>query len=393
MAKTTDGGETWTVMNGPGVETDEVSAIFFLDEQTGFARLSSKKLHMTADGGATWRGIVASPGEAIRFADPMVGWAVALGWSDLRLSYTTDGGRRWSDRSVRLPATTRAFSLPRRDRAYVVGDNGMVFRYSVVPFAQPLGPNDKAAPAMPGFESPLDDQVEQLEQVLDEIETALGAVPEPKPGADSVAGGGAAAPDSAAGFAAADSAAAAAEGEPFDAPLTPASEFTANCCKKSFSKLETVLGALAQTLPEFIGKYRNLNLLLAAVRIGAVLPNEYRSVKGGLRAFRKAGNKEEAEGALASVSAALSALKQTTAVSMQQQLPPPPSGDFEAAPNAALSPAPGAGGAGNSVVGQAAAEAKDAVKDSSKAAGKDAVKAAADKAKKGLGSLLRKKKP
>ena len=419
IAKTTDGGETWSVLNGPGDQGDEVTSILFLDEMTGFARLTSKKLHMTTDGGATWRGLIATPGEAIRFADPSVGWAVELGWSELRFAWTTDGGKRWNDRQIRLPTTMRAFSLPRRDRAYLVGDDGMIFRYSVVPIAQPLGPNDKVAPAMPGFDSPIDEQVQQLEQVISEISTALEKAPEPKPGADSAAAGGAA-PDSAAGFAAADSAATAAEGEPFDAPLAPASDFTANCCKKSFSRLEVVLGALATTLPEFIGKYKNLNLLLAAIRMGAVLPNEYRAVKGGLRAFRKAGNKEEAEGALASVSAALSALKATTAVSMQQQLPPPPSGgDMEAAAPASAAPAPASAAqapaaspnastanpvaAPNaatqqpSAVSGAARAVSDTVssvvKDSSKAAGKDAAKEAADKAKKALGGLLRRKKP
>jgi photosystem II stability/assembly factor-like uncharacterized protein len=157
IAKTTDGGSMWTVMAGPGVlEKDAVSGLFFLDEQTGFARLSSKKLHMTTDGGETWRGIVASPGEDIQFADPTVGWAVDLGYMELKLSYTTDSGRKWTNREIRLPAPTRAFSFPRRDRGYVVGDHGMVFRYSVVPAAQPLGPNDKAAPAMPAVDSPPD---------------------------------------------------------------------------------------------------------------------------------------------------------------------------------------------------------------------------------------------
>lgn len=417
IAKTTDGGETWSMMIGPGMlEEDEVSAIAFLDEQTGFARLASKKLHMTTDGGATWRGIVASPGEVIQFADPSVGWGIELGRRDLRLAYTTDGGKRWTSRETKLPAVTSAFSLPRRDRAYIVGEGGMVFRYSVVPASQPLGPNDKALPAMPGFESPLDEQVQQLEQAVTEIAGALEKAPDAEPGADSAAA--AAAPDSAAGFAAADSAAAAAEGEAFDAPLTPPSEFTANCCKKSFSKLEVILGALAQTLPDFIGKYKNLNLLLAAIRMGAELPNDYRSVKGGLRAFRKAGNKEEAQGALASVSAALATFKQTTSVSMQQQLPPPPSGDMEssasgassaappiapapnaaaspnaAAPNAAPAAASGSGSAAKNVASDAASEAKSAVKDSARAVGKNAVEGAADKAKKGLGSLLRKRKP
>ena len=308
IAKTTDGGSTWTMMIGPGVlEQDEVSGIFFLDEQTGFARLASKKLHLTTDGGATWRGIVASPGEEIQFADPSVGWAVDPGWSELRLSYTTDGGRRWTSREIRLPTTTRAFSFPRRDRAYVVGDHGMVFRYTVVPAARALGPNDKAAPAMPAFDSPLDDQVEQLEAVIDVLGTELGA-------ADAGPGGGAA------GGASGDAAAVA--DQPFDAPLPPPSEYMASCCRKSFSRLETALGALSTTLPEFIGKYRNLNLLLAAVRMSAEMPDQYRAVVGGLRAFRTAQDKQTAEAALASVRAALGTFKQTAAVSMQQELPP-----------------------------------------------------------------------
>jgi hypothetical protein len=269
----------------------------------------------------------------------------------------------------------------------------MIFRYSVVPAAHPVGPNDRVLPAMPGFESPLDEQVTQLEEVFEQLESGLSAA---KP--DTTAGGAASSADSGATTFVADSTAAA--GEPFDAPLPAPSEFTAGCCKKSFSRLEVVLGALAQTLPEFIGKYKNLNLLLAAVRMGAEMPSQYRAVKGGLRSFRKAQDKDAATTALAGVSAALSAFKQSTSVSMQQQLPPPPSGsDFEpapagaAAPNAMMSPTSGAGGAAKNVAAEAATEAKNAVKDSTKAAGKDAVKDAADKAKKGLGSLLRKKKP
>lgn len=150
IAKTTDGGESWEAMLGPGtVDKDGVTTIFFLNDQTGFARLTSKKLHMTTDGGATWRGIVASPGVAIRFADPGVGWGVEIGRLDPEVWFTTDGGSRWSSRKIRFPTTVRAFSFPRRDRAYFVGDNGMVFRYSVVPASRSLGPNDIAAPAMP----------------------------------------------------------------------------------------------------------------------------------------------------------------------------------------------------------------------------------------------------
>lgn len=151
IAKTTDGGETWEAVLGPGtVDKDGVTTVAFLNEQTGFARLTSKKLHMTSDGGKTWRGIVASPGIDIQFADPGVGWGVEVGRLDPEVWFTTDGGSRWSSRRIRFPASVRAYSFPRRDRAYFVGDHGMVFRYSVVPASRSLGPNDIAAPAMPG---------------------------------------------------------------------------------------------------------------------------------------------------------------------------------------------------------------------------------------------------
>ncbi|MGQ0766001.1 MAG: WD40/YVTN/BNR-like repeat-containing protein [Gemmatimonadota bacterium] len=398
IGKTTDGGDTWTMSVGPGVlEEDEVAGISFLDEQTGFARLASKKLHMTTDGGASWRGIVASPSAEIQFADPQVGWGIELGYTDLRLAYTTDGGRRWTSRESKLPATIRAFSLPRRDRAYIVGSSGMVFRYSVVPAAQPAGPNDRVLPAMPGFDSPIDEQVAQLEQVVDQLEKELEAVRADSASASAAGagatGGAGAGTDSAGSVFVADSAAAA--GEPFDAPLPPPSEFTAACCNKSFSRLEVVLGALAQTLPDFIGKYRNLNLLLAAVRMGAEMPSQYRTVKGGLRSFRKAQDRESAQAALASVSAALAALRQTTAVSMQQQLPPPPtddSGPNSSAPSVGeMMNASSTDSATKGLAIQGAGEVKGAARDSAKAVGKDAAKAAADKAKKALGGLLRKK--
>ena len=323
IAKTSDGGMTWEAVLGPGtVDKDGLTSVFFLDARTGFVRTTSGKLHMTTDRGATWRGIVASPGETIKFADPSVGWGAALDRRDFPLWFTTDGGSRWNSRVVVFPTTARALSFPRRDRAYIVGDNGMVFRYSVVPASRSLGPNDILAPAMPGFESALESQVTQLEQVVTELRTSLNSAPPASGG--SAASGATASGASGAGASSSDAGAGAGgdDSESFTAPLAPASPFTANCCNKSFSRLEVILGAMSKTLPEFIGKYKNLNLLLAAVRMGAELPNEYRSVKGGLSTFRKAQDKEGATAALAAVSAALSAFKQTTAVSMQKVLPP-----------------------------------------------------------------------
>jgi photosystem II stability/assembly factor-like uncharacterized protein len=398
LGKTTDGGETWEMMGGPGVvEQDFVNGIFFLDENTGYARLGSGKLHMTTDGGETWRGIVASPGEAIQFADPMVGWGVELGWSELRFSYTTDGGKRWSSRRVRLPETVRAYSMPRRDRAYIVGTGGMIFRYRVIPVSQPLVANAVEAPAMPSFDSAIDEQVDMLEDILEDLGEELQAASAPAQqgkagGARGGSGGGGAGtattdPFNTDSLAALDSAAV--WNEPFEAPLPPASGFTANCCKKSFSRLEITLAALSQTLPEFVGKYKNLNLLLAAVRMGAELPDEYRSLKGDLRTFRRAQDKESATAALSGVIQALTALKQTTAIAMQKELPPVPTGTDEAfAPQgqskSGQSRAASGSDAAEAKPGTKAKSGRDEVKDAAREAAKEAAKA-------GIGSIFKRK--
>jgi photosystem II stability/assembly factor-like uncharacterized protein len=392
LAKTTDGGETWQILTGPGVfEQDFIKGIFFLDENTGYARLGSGKLHVTADGGKTWRGIVASPGEAIQFADPMVGWGVELGWSELRFSYTSDGGRRWSSRSIRLPETVKAYSMPRRDRAYIVGTGGMIFRYRVIPAAQPLVANAVAAPAMPAFESAIDEQVAQLEEIFEELTEELDAAAAASQQGKADGAGGATAqnndPFNADSLAAIDSAAV--WNEPFEAPLPPASGFTANCCKKSFSRLELTLAALSTTLPEFVGKYKNLNLLLAAVRMGAELPAEYRALKGDLRTFRRAQDKESAQAALASVIEALSALKQTTAIAMQQELPPVPEDEAFMSESGAASAASSSAG---DTKAKAKAKEKDGVVDAAKEGAKQGAKEAAkDAAKKGIGNIFKRK--
>jgi hypothetical protein len=78
------------------------------------------------------------------FADPEVGWAFGAN----KMSFTTDGGTRWNSRTIAFPAEVTAFSLPRRDRGYVVGEHGMIYRYRIVPSAQNV-PKSIAAPLMP----------------------------------------------------------------------------------------------------------------------------------------------------------------------------------------------------------------------------------------------------
>jgi photosystem II stability/assembly factor-like uncharacterized protein len=166
LAKTEDGGLTWTMTTArvTGKPEDAV----FIDQNTGYVRVGywdSGQVFKTEDGGRTWTGMAASPGQGMAFADPEVGWAFGVN----KLSFTTDGGRRWTSRQVAFPAEVTAFSLPRRDRGYVVGEHGMIYRYRVVPVAENVA-KALAAPLMPVFDSPLDEQIEALESQVAALE-------------------------------------------------------------------------------------------------------------------------------------------------------------------------------------------------------------------------------
>ncbi len=171
VAKTADGGSTWSLSSAP-VKGDPRDA-FFIDELTGYIRTGypdSGQLFKTADGGRTWTGLAGSPGNRIRFADPGVGWAVLY----RKISFTSDGGNRWNSREYAFPASARAFSLPRRDRGYVVGDHGMIYRYRTVPVTF-------AAKGMLAGAAPLGDRTRPCEadvqKLAGQIQTFAAAAP------------------------------------------------------------------------------------------------------------------------------------------------------------------------------------------------------------------------
>jgi photosystem II stability/assembly factor-like uncharacterized protein len=127
--KTTDGGATWVPSTISADGGAEASA--FTSDKTGFVRTGypdSGRLYRTTDGGGSWTGIGASPGLSIRFVDQEVGWSFHYS----KLSFTTNG-TRWTSRTFKFPVSVTTFSLPSRRRAYVVGQHGMIYRYSVVP--------------------------------------------------------------------------------------------------------------------------------------------------------------------------------------------------------------------------------------------------------------------
>jgi photosystem II stability/assembly factor-like uncharacterized protein len=146
VGKTKDGGATWVLtLTDVGVGYPE--DVFFFDENTGFMRrgnVYTGLLVKTTDGGATWNAGAAIKGKRLWFVDPEVGWTF---WGR-ELRFSTDGGQRWISREFKFPVEPNAFSLPARDRAYVVGDHGMVYRYRIVPIEY-TAKGILDAPAMP----------------------------------------------------------------------------------------------------------------------------------------------------------------------------------------------------------------------------------------------------
>ena len=399
VVKSEDGGGTWRVLSFiPDVSAHD-GAIHFVDETNGIVRTYSK-IFLTADGGQTWRGVPATvPGgsPAIRFADPEVGWIV----EGQLFTYTTNGGKTWNSQETAFPARVSAFSLPRRDRGYVVGDHGMIFRYRLVRSDEQTAGKSVAAPAMPSFDTPLDNQVTELAGVVEQLQSNVAAAPDSVPGsAPATSASTLSASDSSGSQAAtivSTSGGAAADPGTTDAP----SAFTARCCGKSLSTVQLILTAVSGALPQFLASHKNSNLLLAGLRMMTDMPARLTDLSGAFHAFSTAANKPAALDALGRLSAAVKALDQSTAVAFQKKVPPPaadteteavtpsavPQGEPAAAAEPATAPAQTAPAAAQPAPAAAsptgsgvATEVTHVVEESAK-----------QKAQKGLGKAIRKK--
>lgn len=317
FGKTIDGGRSWEFTLGPGdPKHADLEDLFFLDETMGLVHVKeagAHKLFTTADGGETWRGVVSTPGDLMRFADPETGWALDLGTSP-KMAVTVDGGKRWTSRQLRFPAYVLGWSFPRRDRAYVVGKGGMIFRYRVVPASAPVKQGVIAAPPMPAFASSLDNEVVELETLVTELSTTLEQSPAASDSAPSATGGDFT-PE------AVDESAPPPSVEELVA--LPLSAFTDACCTGSVKKVNVLLGAVAQSLPSFLQKYKNMNLLIAGLRMYTDLPDKYGDLRSAMRAFKQAGDKESAQAALVQITAATRELQTATKAAFQTQPPPP----------------------------------------------------------------------
>lgn len=426
LMKTRDGGRTWTTSAVPGGAGYEV---FFTDERRGFVRTYSGKMHRTEDGGDTWRAIPAIARSDIKFADPTVGWSMS--YRDM--VYTTNGGRNWTTREIPFPASVNAFSIPRRDRGFAVGDHGMVYRYRLVRAAEQVA-GAIPAPAMPGFDTELGPRAQALDDFIETLEASVdkmsgGAGEKGLVGTDAASSAGSEAtaasraanrdaPDSAragnpdsvdaagrattGGAASAEAtASASAEGASANAPsgssaTAPASSFVQRCCGKNLSTWSLLWTAFQDMVPQFVSQYKNANLLGAGLRMLVVLPGRMQEADAAFRTFKRSANKADAKTNVAQLSAAIAALKQGVSFALQKELPPAGADDpvaagagAGAAAAAEAMPAEEKPAPDSSVADRASEEAKSAAKAAADEAAKKAKSDAADKLKNALKGKLR----
>jgi len=347
LGKTSDGGATWTVKIFDDLAGGYPGDVFFQDANNGLMRKGNVyegQLSKTTDGGATWTAGASPKGAILRFADPEVGWE----FYGNELHFTTDGGQHWNSRAFKFPTEVTAFTLPRRDRAYVVGNHGMIYRYRVVPIEfTAAGALD--APAMPAYGGAIVPQLQQMQTQVTALQTQIstaaasgssasgvpagiasgtGAAPSgsnasstsgfsqnaPASGgfaqntsAQSGAGAAPAGQPAASGGFSQDSSSAgsfaqdpnaAAGGFAQDASAAPPSQFVQSCCASQIQSLQTTFTGVAQLVPNFSGQFRNLNLLFVGLNMLSDMMNRAKQMRDSMVALKKAPDAQTALAAL-----------------------------------------------------------------------------------------------
>lgn len=122
IARTTDGGEHWSVTEFDTIAT--IESLDFLDAQHGWA--IGRYVLYTSDGGASWETISEeyTPLNKVRFFDELNG--IGLDYSDFLK--TTDGGVTWT--TARLPNSFFALGMEFSDpqTGWIAGSDGSVLK-------------------------------------------------------------------------------------------------------------------------------------------------------------------------------------------------------------------------------------------------------------------------
>lgn len=320
IAKTENGGATWRMIFA-STDIDTIESVFFTDERHGVIRLINRKLFITDDGGHSWRGVPASANGPIKFADPSVGWSCA----DNSCAVTADGGAHWTSRDLNLPAYVSGFSAARRDRVFLVGSHGMIYRYRIVP-ANYTAKRIVAAPLLPAYGAELTTELAHLRAKVGELRTKTSSAPN-------------------------------------DA-FVQNTNFT-----RDVSTLESDAGAFSRQAPAFASRYRNLNLLFVGMNMRNELDGHAAAIRSAVQALKSAHDRQSAVAALQDLGAKLDNTSAMIASDFQDVVAPnAPAATRGAvtnmmAPSGAAAPAPSASSSGsNQAADQAAHEVKDVLK-------------------------------
>ena len=369
VAKTTDGGASWslTAVQGPGTMFDyngsQWMSAFFIDEHNGVLATSGDRLYATSDGGQSWRGLTGTAPGPVQFADPEVGWSFGVN----KLSYTTDGGGRWSSRQFAFPAYAYGFGLARRDRAYVVGDHGMIYRYSAAP-ADYSATNAIDAPLMPGVGSP--ELLAKAESIRSEIQALQTKLSRAASGANSASAvtavsdapaettqtqlaAGASPTHSPQGTATTQDASGSTSQGAFtqDTSLppmdnTPPSSPLQSCCGNELQVLQTDVGVFTQQAPAVSSRFRTLNLIFIGLQIVSDALNKAHGLRDSFRTLKHAPNLQAASAALQDLTSRFNSMAQTFTMGLQNP------GSFSFAGTTTFHGAPGSAATAGTAAGQ-----------------------------------------
>jgi hypothetical protein len=346
VMKTQNAGASWDyVYVQPDIGHRDESyfrqSVFFLDERTGYLVLPrAKKILKTSDGGESWEELTATAQGDLRFADPEVGWVMEGG----KWAYTTDGGKHWGSREVRFPTSPQAFSLPTRQRGYVAGASGMIYRYSVVP-AEYSAERAIEVPAMTGAGAEqMTERISKVRSGVSALRTKLVAAQKKggttaRSAAATSAGGeakrrpatgstGSAATAASGSGEGGETSEGAAEGEPAgdaaaasesfggeEAAAADEGGFVQDCCPEQLKEVASSVESATAELPKFTGKFRNLNLFSAGLQMFQGLLNQGKEMKAAFAELRQAKDPEAAMVALNKLSGSADGMSKSVASS------------------------------------------------------------------------------
>ena len=378
--RTDDAGEHWTQNVNDIADWGSNNQWFFTDLDHGVMLMNTGggRTYLTSDGARTWHALLsgsiglstAGLSPLVRFADPEVGWVIGPSPDNsdtFRVSYSADSGQHWKmSHNIAFPLGPRyaelRFNFPRRDRAYVIGPHGMIYRYRVVPTTYTAA-NALDAPPMPGVNGiqinagmvRIRRDILALQAKLNPALVAAGLPPvtatPAAPVSDSATGGttsgiasdnsappaadsastsdatptgttgstaGTASPSAAsfgdagqststdstapatyvAGTSPASADSAAADASATAASADVASTAVQSCCAAQVQQLQSDVSSFQQQVPAFTSKYRTLNLIVAGIRVAQDMIGKAEAFKTTLIAFKKAPNLQSAAAVL-----------------------------------------------------------------------------------------------